>query len=1115
MLHAKSRPNHKKFSGKFYLTLQNKHHTSITKQRLNLLIITKMYIFTAYHYLTTCCPIILFIILLLFSHFHPIMSIIDPKSYLVKNTATLMIENDGNTPMTHYLIDCDERNGHSRLSHIIAKLSNAPMPVSKTDDGKMWRIDLSSKPVEPGVVTPLMVTKVYTHLELVPSHDVYLMPYSSIQYQVRIFKQGRLQKIKVPSEHYYLVVDNKELVDLEEATSTALALESEGSTKIRFVDKNVISDEDFIQPESNIHIVKPSYLSMHVFPGNSWALQRFSDYAIEIRIFDDHQHQIYPSENLDIQITSGSELVLTNSTANGTYHSIHTLSSGPSKIIARLMGTSPTLYSFEKPVKEIELVQELNIYEPLDVKPSAIVLPWTPESKPSYQVSLYAAGGTGSYLWTTNNSILTEISYNADDSSVAKIATTGEGTAFVQCMDTRSSVFLKHSMIIVSKIVELNILPSITETELGGDILLPVAVYGNLSSLLKLHLPEEEAAESDLVLFHDCSKVKFNVEIVEKTRFSYSSSDAQPNIRPKSCASLKFTCTQPGSTRVWVSYNDPTDPSSKPIKTTTVIACYKPLKPVYPPDVGVLALHTSIEIAFEGGPRPFGSRLDDHYSYLEPVKDPILTFEPIIDRYRYNKDLHVFKAHCNEYGEVTLTLNVGNQPSATLPNPASTKASVKIICAKPDSVQLRPRLKETCPLNEMASLSDTMVPISASTPTDFDLVVFDDSKRQFLNISSFSIKWTLTGQGKMSQRQIEEVNAVAGFRRVTRNFVTVYPDGNEGQDKLQVDLNQYKNQGLYRGQTLDLTANLDIQFVDHAQISPNRTILYNHRKNVVVLSILKGSGYFSVESLQGSKNANVSYVSVFGQHRINITPLSIGKFVVRLDDQCIDSTLGAPILSDVHVVSDFEFSKEALKPGRSMKYCRDVDESMFCLYLSVDKLFPPTTMAPTVVPAIVPAHPPSPPTTAAPPTIQVPSKPSVRDLSPQQTSKKPMTTNPIQAEIRETFESSTPLPKLKFEEISKPEVEVPRKTSIFFQLLSYLVLTAVTVSAIAVPYWRWLEKYKRPANPTFVTDSSFLRQSPGRGNVSFSPSNSRGPTSSTPRSRPLFTEKFSTTLSSD
>lgn len=1012
------------------------------------------------------------------------------STHLVKVTTTLMIENDGNIPITHHLIDCDERNGHSKLSHIVAKLSNVPVPVTKTDDGKMWRIDLSSKPIEPGVTIPLMVTKVYTHLELVPSHDVYLMPYSSIQYQVRIIKQGRPQKIKVPSDQYYLVVDNRDLVDLEESTSTALALESEGSTKIRFVDKSVISDEDFIQPESTIHIVTPSYLTMHVTPGDSWALQKFTDYTIEIRIFDDHQHQIFPSDNIDIQLTSSNELVVTNSTTNGTYHTVHTLSTGPSKLVARLLGATPTLYSFERPTKEVELVQELNIYEPLEIKPTAIVLPWLPESKPSYQVSIYADGGTGSYKWSTNNSALTEISYG-EDSSIARITTTGEGTAFVQCTDTKSPVFVRHSMVVVSKIVELNILPSITETELGGDILLPIAVYANISSLLELHVPEEER-ESGLVLFHDCSKIKFNVAIVEKTRFTYDSTETHPNVRPKSCTSLKFTCTQPGSTRVWISYTDPTDPTAKPIKTTTIIACYKPLKPVYPADVGVLALHTSIELAFEGGPRPFG-RIDDHYSTLEPTNDPILKFEPIIDRYRYNKDLHVFKAYCQEYGEVSLTLNVGNQPSATLPNPASSKTSVKIVCAKPDSIQLRPRLKETCPLNEVASLVDTIVPISTSTPTDFELVVFDDSKRPFLNISSFGVKWSMNGQGSLSSKQIkEEINAVAGFRRVTRNYITIQPNGREGQGRLQAELNQYKQQGLYRGQTLDLSASLDIQFVEYAQINPNRTILYNHNKNVVVLSIVKGSGYFSVESLQGTKHANVSYVSVYGQHRINITPLSIGSFAVRLEDQCIESSQGAPILSEVNVVSGHDFSKEALKPGRTMKYCKDVDESLFCIFLSVD-ISKAYASATTRLPPVVP--PPPPPTTPSPPP------PTPRATKEPEISAHTLAKQQVNIEVPKT--TTTPAPILNFHEPVEKQKSGPT-TNIIQTLMGYLMIL-VTGSAVILAY-KWWQDRRIPPAPTFVTDSSFIRRSPQQP----TPSTSRGPASSTPKHRFLYSERFST-----
>lgn len=1030
----------------------------------------------------------------------PTESTIDSKSHLVKVTTTIMIENDGNTPINHHLIDCDERNGHSRLSQIIAKLGNELMPVGKTEDGKMWRIDLSSKPIEPGVTKPLMVTKVYTHLELVPAQDIYLMPYSTIQYQVRIIKQGRPQKIKVPSEQYYLVVDNRELVDLEESTSTALALESEGSTKIRFVDKSVISDEDFIQPESNIHIVNPSYITMHVTPGDSWALQRFTDYTIEIRIFDARQHQIYPSDNLNIHLDASNELVVTNSTTNGTYHTVHTLSTGPAKLVARLLGTTPTLYSFEKPSQEVEIIQDMYIHEPLDIKPTAIVLPWLPESRPSYQVSIFAAGGTGSYSWSTNNSVLSEISYGGDDSSVAKITTSGEGTAFIQCTDTKSSVFMRHSMIMVSRIVDINILPSITETELGGDILLPIAVYSNLTSLLKLHLPEDEL-DNDLVLFHDCSKIKFDVEIVEKTRFSYDATEIHPNIRPKSCMSLKFTCTQPGSSRVWISYTDSTDPTSRPIKTTTVIACYKPLKPVYPTDIGVLALHTSVEIAFEGGPRPFGSRIDDHFSLIEPNNDPILSLEPIIDRFRFNKDLHVFRAYCNEYGEVSLTLNVGNQPSATLPNPASSKASVKILCAKPDSIQLRPRLKETCPLNEMTSLVDTVVPISASNPTDFELVVFDDSRRQFLNISSFSINWTLSGHGTSISKQSEEVNAVAGFRRMVRNYITVQPAAKEGLGRLRADLNQYNNQGLYRGQTLDLTASLDLQFVDHAQINPNRTILYNHHKNVVVLTIVKGSGYFSVESLQGANHANVTYVSVFGQHRISITPLSVGRFAVRLDDQCLDSSLGSPILSEVHIVNELDFSREALKPGRSMKFCRDVDAAMFCLYLGVERVThaPITTKYPPTPPA---------PTSTAAPVIERPKQEVFTTTTP-----KPQIVD------AKPSPSPAPTPKVTFDDsphtLRPSEVEQSQNLSILQRIMGYLIVLVVTASALTIGYKWWQEQNKKPPAAQFITDSSFIRQSPGKGNVSFSPSSSRGPTSSTPRTRPLYTERFSTTLLSD
>lgn len=1035
----------------------------------------------------------------------------DSKSHLVKETTVIMIENDGNTPINHHLVDCDERSGHSKLSNIVAKLLDEPMPVFKTDDGNWWRIDLSSKPIEPGVKVPLQVTKVYTHLELVPDHDVYLIPYSSIQYQVRIIKQGRPQKIKIPSERYYLIVDNRDLIDLDESTSTAYALETEGSTKVRFVDKSVISDEDFIQPESNVHIVQPAYLTIHITPGDAWDLKRFTDYTIEIRLFDSQQHQIYPSENLNIQLKTGNELVITNSTANGTLHVVHTLNSGPSKLVAQLLGTTGSFFDRSHSF-DIELAQELYIHEPLEVRPTAILLPWLPESKPSYQVSIYAAGATGSYTWSSNNTALTELSYGAEDSSIAKVTTRGEGVSFIECTDTKSSVFLRHSMLVVTSIVDMAIMPSITETELGGDILLPVAVYANKTSLLDLYLPDEEK-ESNLVLFHDCSKIKFDVEIVEKTRFTYDASGNLPNIRPKSCSSLRFTCSEAGSTRVWISYSNPTDPIAKTIKATTIIACYKPLKPVYPTDVGVLALQTSIEMAFEGGPRPFGSRIEDHFAYLEPAQDPVVTYQPVVDRYRFNKDLHVFKVHCDQYGEVSLTLNVGNHPSSILPNPASSKSTVKIVCAKPDSIQLRPRLKETCPLNEMVSLLETLVPVSNTAPTDFELVVYDESRRQFLNVSSINVDWTLSGYGSITSKQtVEEVNAVAGYKRVTRNFVSMRPTGREGLGKLQANLRAYRNHGPYKGQTLDLSSSLDIQFVDYAQVNPNQTIIYNHRKNVVVLSISKGSGYFSVESLQGAKHANVSYVSVLGHHWINITPLSVGKFIIRLEDQCLDSNMGAPMLSEVSIVNEHEFSRESLRAGRSMRYCRDIDDSMFCIYLSIEKTIAQTTTKPRVLPS---TQPPIPQTTAAP-IIDTSKLPQLDQRSEIKASK-PAVIQPVRQAPK-----PTPAPSVNFADTDYQEDQTRKeKPSIMQRLFAYLLVLVVTAAAITLGYkWWQVQSRRRPMSlaTSSVADSSFLRQSHGSSmhqDVRFSPSTSKGPSSSTPRTRPLFTERFSSSPLAD
>src|SRR5699024_8637128 len=106
------------------------------------------------------------------------------------------------------------------------------------------------------------------------------------------------------------------------------------------------------------------------------------------------------------------------------------------------------------------------------------------------------------------------------------------------------------------------------------------------------------------------------------------------------------------------------------------------------------------------------------------------------DRYRYNKDLHVYRTECIDYGETLITLEVGNQPSATLANPASTSATVKISCAKPETLIIRPKLKSTCPQQ------DLVFTLEKNRDIELDVQVLDAKGQPFYNFSTLYFDWS-------------------------------------------------------------------------------------------------------------------------------------------------------------------------------------------------------------------------------------------------------------------------------------------------------------------------------------------------------------------------------------
>lgn len=223
--------------------------------------------------------------------------------------------------------------------------------------------------------------------------------------------------------------------------------------------------------------------------------------------------------------------------------------------------------------------------------------------------------------------------------------------------------------------------------------------------------------------------------------------------------------------------------------------------------------------------------------------------------------------------------------------------------------------------------------------------------------------------------------------------------------------------------------------------------------------------------------------------------------MLRLEDQCLELRTGVPMLAGVNLVTSKEFLEEYKLPGRLLRHCEEIDESLNCQYLSVERVHA-TTRQPVTTP-----------------------KPTVAPITeaPRQTT----TTAPIRTEPPkiETPKTTTPRPKITFDDYQPPNESKTRtgpeqKTSVLQRIFAYLMITVVTAAAVSLGYRWWQDQTRRrPRGPPQgdMADSSFLRQSPSSASASakFSPSTSRGPTSSTPRARPLYTERFSTTLLTD
>ncbi|CAN7974639.1 unnamed protein product [Ixodes persulcatus] len=468
-------------------------------------------------------------------------------------------------------------------------------------------------------VTLLVVANVL----LEPSR-VFLLEGARIHFGARLVRKGTASELELPSDQYSLHVEDPLVAELDGFSSSVTA-RSLGHTSMVLRDSHLTLHEYSRQPRAEIYVVKPSYLLFSVTPGDTWGLQEDTEYCVQVGLFDEHHHRVHLSQNLVVTVDFPLEhMEVLSSTENGTHHCVRTKGPATTRITGRLEGFRTPAGAIRKAAYEIKGFQEVSIYKRIVVQPPVLLFPWDPVVKPSYSPQARASGGTGSYRWYADNSSVARVNFTPDElSGVATVVTTGPGRTAVVAQDAFNSFSLGKALVSVQPVAELEIVPSLLETDYLNEVLVPVALYGY----------EDSENKTGRRVFDDCSQIPLTVEVVDEARFLYVQGSHGPPLG-QGCLTLRFSCKSVGHSRVYVSYRD----GELDLKSTTVLGCHKTLKAVHPAKTVVVAYGSFKDVAFEGGPRPWPMLKQGHYVKLVADNTSLVSIMRIIDPYRNNRE---------------------------------------------------------------------------------------------------------------------------------------------------------------------------------------------------------------------------------------------------------------------------------------------------------------------------------------------------------------------------------------------------------------------------------------------------------------------------------------------
>ncbi|XP_078582959.1 nuclear pore membrane glycoprotein 210-like [Branchiostoma floridae x Branchiostoma japonicum] len=720
---------------------------------------------------------------------------------------------------------------------------------------------------------------VIDNLLLNPSYDVYLVQGQRIKYRVERFRQGKINEVAMPSTQYRFELQGGNIASLDRDTSTVTAL-ALGTTTITLYDKNIKLQEAPHHPTAGIHVVEPGSLKFLIAPGKSNVLETGREYEVTIEVYSKNPHKIYPSENLLIEGHFPADFFeVLHSSKNGSYHVVRTVQKGFPDIKGTMKGIIKTNGEADLLPTPVEGAQSVEIYDPIQVLPPITVFPWEPSSRLTYQKMLKAIGGSGAFTWSSSVAAVATVN------SKGMVTTATVGSTVITASDVKNAAHTGKAKVYVLPPSDIQFLPSPVEAEIGTTLDLPLALFADLS-------------QNPRVLHHydDCRLLKMDFKFSDKAVFQLvEGATAVESPVNTSCRAVQVKALTQGHTQLTATYRH----ASVNLQATVTIAAYNPLKPVDPEDIAVVAIGSSKDVVFQGGPLSWVLDTSKYHPRALGEKNALVSIDHV-PSYGGQKNLHIFRVLCKDLGDQTLTSTVANGPTAKNQFPASARATVQFSCAVPTSLQLYPVLKYPqsdvpCPITPE---SGQQIPVHNYENLDVDVVVTDGNGRHFDNFSSLAIAWETSDQSLADfvspTTSIREVHGQGKYtgHKVLTSMQTVVPKRKRGSMTITGAIQGYnKHFFQYHGIKIAtdlsprISSSLDLLLVDDVKLAPDSVSIFNHPSNKVQIVVSGGSGHFHVEP----SDSRISQVFYNDKTRsIEVVPVDNGALTLTVHDLCLE-----------------------------------------------------------------------------------------------------------------------------------------------------------------------------------------------------------------------------------